>query len=162
MEVLENNSIRPNWDEHFLKMLQIISERSTCNRGKVSCIIVRDNRIMATGYAGSVSGQPHCDDVGHMLAKVLETDGKIHEHCIRTIHAEMNAIAQAAKYGISINDSDIYITMEPCFTCMKMLIQCGIKRIVCLKKGRHGELSRDLCKSAGIKLIVINDEVESY
>lgn len=148
---------RPDWDEYFLNLLPIISQRSTCDRGRASCLIVRDHRIIATGYAGSLPGEPHCDDVGHLIIKRLNSDGTVSEHCNRTQHCEMNAIAQAAKYGISIDGATIYITMEPCDTCTKMIIQCGIKRIVVINKYRSSLSNKKLLKNAKIEFKIIKD-----
>jgi dCMP deaminase len=154
--------IRLSWDEYFLQFLPAIANRATCDRGKAACIIVKDNYILSTGYAGSVSGQPHCDEVGHLMIKQLNQDGSVTSHCCKTAHSEQNAIAQAAKRGISVDGATIYITMEPCFSCAKLLIQSGIKRIVCLKQYHNAQLTRELCESAGIELIVIEKEVEKY
>jgi len=154
--------MRINWDEYFLSFLPIVSQRSTCDRGRAASIIVRDNMIVSTGYAGSPPGAPHCDKVGHLLIRQMDDNGMVSDHCIRTQHSEMNCIAQAAKIGLSINNSTIYITMEPCFSCAKMIVQCGIKRVVCLKKYHKAELSRQLFKDFGIEFIVINNKVEKY
>ncbi len=154
--------MRPNWDEYFLNFLPIIAQRATCNRGRAACLIVKDNRIIATGYVGSVSREPHCDEVGHLMIKQLDEDGSISEHCLRTQHCELNAIAQAARYGISISDATIYITMEPCFVCAKMIVQCGIKRVVAIKKYHKAQLSRELLKNANVEFKVIEDCEENY
>lgn len=153
---------RLDWDEYFLRFLPAIANRATCDRGKTACIITKDNCILSTGYAGSVSGQKHCSEVGHLMVKQLNEDGSISEHCIRTSHSEQNAIAQAVKRGVSVDGATIYITMEPCFSCAKLLIQSGIKRIVCLKQYHNARLTRELCKSASVELIVIDKEVEKY
>ena len=119
---------RPDWDEYFLGIIQEVAKRATCDRGKAGCIIVKDKRILATGYVGSPVGQPHCDESGHMMRDVVSPDGSISKHCIRTIHAEQNAICQAARFGIPLEGSTLYCKMEPCFTCAKMIVNCGIKR----------------------------------
>ena len=154
--------MRPDWDTYFLSFLPIISQRATCDRGKSSCLITIDNRIISTGYVGSVSGQPHCDDIGHLMIQQLNSDGTISEHCIRTVHAEQNCISQAVKNGVSIKDATCYITMEPCHSCARLLIQSGIKRIVCQKQYHAAELSRQLIKDAKVELLVIEDEEEKY
>jgi len=154
--------MRINWDDYFLSFLPIISQRATCSRGRASCIMVKENVIISTGYVGSIPSQPHCDEVGHLLIKQMDENGEISEHCIRTLHCEVNCLAFAAKNGISVNGATIYITMEPCFSCTKMLIQAGIKRIVCLKQYHKAQLSRELCKNCGIELIVINKQDKSY
>src|SRR3990167_7786854 len=119
---------RPSWDDYFLSFLPIISQRATCDRGKSSCLIVMDKRIISTGYVGSITGQSHCSEVGHLMVKKLNNDNSVSEHCIRTVHAEQNAIAQAVKNGVSVERSTIYVTMEPCDACARLLIQCGIAR----------------------------------
>jgi len=113
--------MRPDWDSYFMKIAYSVSERSTCDRAFVGCVLVRDKRILTTGFNGSPSGQPHCDEVGHLLV-----DG----HCIRTIHAETNAIIQAALHGVSIKNSTCYVTHFPCINCTKQLINAGITRLV--------------------------------
>lgn len=102
-------------------MAHEIATRATCDRKHVGCLLVRDNHILATGYNGSISGMDHCDDVGHIITN---------DRCLRTIHAEQNAICQAGKYGTSIQNTTAYITCEPCWTCFKLLLTCGIVRIV--------------------------------
>lgn len=153
---------RPSWDEYFLKLSQIVAERATCDRGKSGCVIVKDKRILATGYVGSPPGQPHCDDVGHLMKKVFDEDGNVSQHCARTIHAEQNAIVQAAKNGTSIDGSTIYVKMEPCRTCAMMIISSGIKKVVCEKKYHAAQETRDMFKDAGVDLVVLSDEVEKY
>lgn len=112
---------RSNWKEYFMVLAHHVATRATCNRKHVGAIIVRDNTILSTGYNGSVRGMDHCDDVGHMME-----DG----HCIRTVHAEANAIAQAAKNGVSIEGATIYTTASPCWYCFKLSVNSGIKRII--------------------------------
>jgi dCMP deaminase len=107
-----------------------VAERSTCTRAKVGAVIVRDKNILATGYNGSPAGLPHCLDVGCLVYKSTTPSGEIEENCFRTIHAEINAIAQAAKNGHAIRDAAIYITHTPCIHCFKVLVNTGIKRIV--------------------------------
>jgi len=160
LEAQEN--IRPTWDEYFLSFLPIIASRATCDRGKAACLIVKDNYILATGYVGSVSGQSHCDDIGHLMIKQLNNDDSISDHCVRTSHCEQNAIAQAAKHGVSVDGATIYISMESCFSCAKLLIQSGIKRIICLKRYHSAQLTRELCREVGIELIVVENQEEKY
>jgi dCMP deaminase len=106
-----------------------VAERSTCTRAKVGAVIVRDKNILATGYNGAPAGMPHCIDVGCLIYQSKTPDGEIEENCFRTIHAEINAIAQAAKNGSSIKDGSIYITHTPCIHCLKVLVNTGIKDI---------------------------------
>ena len=157
-----SKSKRPSWDEYFLRIVEEVSSRATCDRGKAGCVVVKDKHILTTGYVGSPSGLPHCDDIGHMLRDVIHEDGKISKHCVRTIHAEQNAICQAAKLGISLNGATMYCKMEPCFTCAKMIVNAGIKRVVAKKRYHAGEDTRKLFKEAGVKLEVIEDEIEEY
>ena len=153
---------RPSWDEYFIKLSQIVAERATCDRGKSGCVIVKDKRILSTGYVGSPPGMPHCDEAGHLMKKVFDEEGNVSQHCVRTIHAEQNAILQAAKFGTSIEGATIYLKMEPCRTCAMMIISSGIKKVVCEKKYHAGQESRDLFKNAGLELVVLKDEVEDY
>jgi dCMP deaminase len=106
-----------------------VAERSTCTRAKVGAVIVRDKNILATGYNGSPAGLPHCTAVGCLVYTSHTPEGQVEENCFRTIHAEINAIAQAAKNGASIRDADIYVTHTPCIHCLKVLINTGIRRV---------------------------------
>lgn len=123
-------SNRPSWDNYFMTITRQVAERSTCTRAKVGAVIVRDKNILATGYNGSPAGLPHCLDVGCLVYKSTTPSGEVEENCFRTIHAEINAIAQAAKNGHAIRDADIYLTHTPCIHCFKVLVNTGIKRIV--------------------------------
>lgn len=115
---------RETWDSYFMRLAKQVATRGTCDRALVGCVLTRDKRIIATGYNGSPPGHPHCDDQGHVMI-----DG----HCVRTIHAEMNAILQAARTGTSLDGTTCYTTHEPCLNCMKSLLTAGIKRVVFLK-----------------------------
>jgi dCMP deaminase len=121
---------RPTWDQYFMTITRQVAERSTCTRAKVGALIARDKNILASGYNGSPAGMPHCTDVGCLVYSSRTPSGEVEENCFRTIHAEINAIAQAAKNGASIRDADIYITHTPCIHCFKVLINTGIRRIV--------------------------------
>ena len=105
---------RPSWDEYFLGLMDEVGNRATCDRGRSGCIVVRDKQIVCTGYVGSPPGFPHCDEAGHLMKGVIEEDGTSRMHCVRTIHAEQNAICQAARHGISLKGSTLYCKMEPC------------------------------------------------
>ncbi len=118
--------MRPDWDDYFIDMMDTVATRATCDRGRSGCIIVRDRRIISTGYVGSPAGLSHCDDVGHLMKQVIDDDGTTRQHCMRTIHAEQNAICQAAKHGISLEGSTLYCKMEPCRVCAMLIISCGI------------------------------------
>ncbi len=123
-------SERPSWDQYFMMITRQVADRSTCSRAKVGAVIARDKNILATGYNGSPAGLPHCTEVGCLIYESRTPTGEIEENCFRTIHAEINAIAQAAKNGAMIKDADIYITHTPCIHCFKVLINTGIKRIL--------------------------------
>ena len=151
---------RPSWDEYFIEVSRTIAKRSTCDRGRCGCVVVRDKQILVTGYAGSPKGFAHCDEIGHQMEKTLHEDGVERHHCVRTTHAEQNAICQAAKLGISINHATLYCKMEPCPTCAKMIINSGIERIVCEKKYQSG--AEELLKKAGIEIYILSNEIEKY
>ncbi|MBF0330767.1 MAG: cytidine/deoxycytidylate deaminase family protein [Candidatus Omnitrophica bacterium] len=112
---------RPNWDEYFMKLAMLASERATCPRMHCGCVLVKDREVTATGYNGSIPGDDHCEDVGCLV---------VENHCVRTNHAEMNAIVQAAKKGHKIDGGTAYVTNMPCTTCAKALIAAGVKRVV--------------------------------
>jgi dCMP deaminase len=153
---------RPSWDEYFLDVMHALAKRATCARGRTACVIVKDNQIVVSGYVGSPPGLPHCDEVGHLMKKVVEEDGTIREHCMRTIHAEQNAICQAAKHGVSIAGGTLYCKLAPCRTCAMLLIACGIKRIVAEYKYHAGGEAEEMLKQAGIEIRYINDETLKY
>jgi len=157
----ENNQ-RPSWDEYFLNIMHEVGKRGTCDRGKSGSVIVKDKRILCTGYVGSPAGLPHCDEVGHLMKKVADEDGTIRQHCVRTIHAEQNAIIQAAKKGIAIDGATLYCNMEPCRVCAMMIISVGIIRVVCQKKYHAAQETREMFKKAGIELVVVEDKLEEY
>lgn len=154
--------IRPTWDEYFMQVMEAISKRSTCDRGRSGCVIVRDNQILATGYVGSAAGDDHCDDVGHMYQKRYHEDGTVSEHCVRTVHAEQNAICQAAKNGIAVNGATVYCRMTPCPVCAKLLINSGIKRVVCEKSYHDGLEAQRMFKKCGVQLEALSKELQQY
>lgn len=126
-------SSRSSWDQYFMRIALLVAERATCNRAKIGAVIVKDKNIVATGYNGSPAGHPHCSDVGCLIYVSRNPDGEEEENCFRTIHAEINAIAQAAKHGVEIAGADIYINASPCYHCLKTLMNTGIRRIYYLK-----------------------------
>ena len=154
--------MRPDWDEYFLDMMKTVASRATCDRGKSGCIIVKDKRIISTGYVGSPSGLPHCDEVGHLMKQVIDDDGTTRQHCMRTIHAEQNAICQAARHGISLEGSTLYCSMEPCRVCAMLIISCGIKHVVAQSMYHAAQETREMFAKAGVSLKVIDQSVESY
>jgi dCMP deaminase len=153
---------RPSWDEYFLNLVREVGKRATCDRGRSGCIITKDRRILCTGYVGSPPGLPHCDEVGHLMKKVADLEGNTSQHCVRTLHAEQNAIIQAAKYGIRIDGATLYSNMVPCRVCAMIIIGVGIKRVVANKRYHAGQESEEMFKTAGVELVVVNDSVESY
>jgi dCMP deaminase len=153
---------RPSWDEYFVQLVPVVAGRATCDRGRSGCVIVRDHRLICSGYVGSPPGLPHCDEIGHLWRKVVEDDGTIRTHCVRTIHAEQNALAQAAKYGLSLAGATVYCTMEPCSTCAMLLVSVGVERVVALRRYHAAQPSRDLLAAAGVKLEVWYDEDQVY
>lgn len=126
-------SSRRSWDQYFMRIALLVADRATCSRAKIGAVIVKDKNIIATGYNGSPAGHPHCTDVGCLVYVSRNPDGEEEENCFRTIHAEINAIAQAAKHGVEINGADIYINASPCYHCLKTLMNTGIRRIFYLK-----------------------------
>lgn len=154
--------VRPSWDEYFMEVCHAIAKRATCGRGRSGCVIAKDNQILVTGYVGAPNGLPHCDDVGHKLKKVTHEDGSVTEHCVRTVHAEQNAICQAAKRGISIDGATLFCKMTPCRTCAMLIINCGIKRVVAEKRYHDSADTIEMFKAAGIILEHLHDEVERY
>lgn len=153
---------RPSWDEYFTEIVRAVSTRGTCDRGHASCVFVKDKQILVTGYAGSPIGFPHCDEAGHDLRKSISEDGTISQHCVRTVHAEQNALCQAAKRGVSLDGSTVYVNMTPCRTCAMLLINCGVKRIYAEKKYHAGKESESMFKKAKIKLEYKFDEIVTY
>lgn len=139
------SSTRVSWDRYFMNIATEVATRSTCSRKHVGAVIVRDKVILSTGYNGSIRGMPHCDEADHMME-----DG----HCVRTIHAEANAVIQAATHGTRIEGASIYVTASPCWNCFKMIANAGIKRVV------FGEFYRDqrifdVAAELGIELILL-------
>lgn len=153
---------RPSWDEYFLEIVDTVAKRATCDRGRSGCAIVKDKQILVTGYVGSPNGLPHCDQVGHLFKKMIDEDGTISNHCVRTVHAEQNAICQAAKRGISLEGATLYCTMTPCRTCAMMIINCGIKRVVCKNKYHSGNESEEMFAQAGIELCFDSKDILKY
>jgi len=142
--------VRPSWDEYFISIANCVRERSTCLRRRVGAIVVKDKRILATGYNGPPSGFKHCSEVGCIRVEEGVPRGERHELC-RGIHAEQNAIVQAAAFGVSIKDSTVYCTHFPCALCAKMMINAGVRRIV-VAQDYPDDLSKRLLEEAGIEV----------
>jgi len=147
---------RPSWDEYFMKLTHEVSTRTTCIRRAVGAVIVKDNRILATGYNGVPSGMKHCAEAGCLRDRLGVPSGERQEIC-RGLHAEQNAIIQAAKYGIDISGAKIYITTQPCITCAKMCINAGIAEII-YANPYPDELSLGMLDEAGIPYRVFDGE----
>ncbi len=133
---------RPDWDEYFLKLAMLASERSTCPRMHCGCILVKGKNVIATGYNGSIPGDDHCEEVGCLV---------VDNHCVRTVHAEMNALIQAAKRGSAVEGATAYVTNMSCTTCAKALITAGIKRVVVFSD-YHDTLATEFFQKAGVRI----------
>ena len=137
---------RPTWDEYFLKLAMLFSERSTCPRMHCGCILVKDRYVLASGYNGSIPGQPHCDDVGCLI---------VDNHCQRTNHAEINALVQAARHGINVTGCTAYITNMSCTTCAKALIASGIVRVVVFTDF-HDTMAVEFYTQSGVEIVKLD------
>jgi len=146
---------RPSWDEYFLNIAKLVATRSTCLRRQVGAVVVKDKQILATGYNGAPTGITHCDKAGCLREQLKVPSGERHELC-RALHAEQNAFLQAAKHGVSLAGSTLYITVQPCSICAKMIINAGIRNIVV--EGEYpDEFAREFLKEAGIKITVVKE-----
>lgn len=152
---------RPSWDEYFLQMAELVGTRGTCDRGRAGSVIVKDKRILTTGYVGAPIGLPHCDEVGHEMHTVTLEDGTQSRHCIRTAHAEQNAINNAARAGIAIEGSILYCKMIPCYKCAQSVINAGIIKVIALKDYHGASRSKEIFKEAGVEFIILG-EMEQY
>lgn len=133
--------MRPTLGEMFMDIAKACSRRATCDRKHVGCVLARSGHVLSTGYNGSISGSTHCDEVGHFMV-----DG----HCKRTIHAEANAVIQAAKFGVSVDGASAYITCSPCYDCLKMLLNAGIQEVYFLEEYGDTSLQKEVCKTHGV------------
>ena len=139
---------RVTWNEYFMNIAHQVSTRSTCSRKNVGAVIVRDKTILSTGYNGSVRGAPHCNEAGHDIEN---------DHCVRTVHAEANAVAQAAKHGVRIDQAEIYVTASPCLTCFKLIANSGIVKIY-YKEFYRDERITEYARQAGVTLIYMGEQ----
>ncbi len=144
---------RPSWDEYFMDIVMLVARRSTCLRRSVGAILVKDKRILATGYNGAPSGIRHCLEVGCLRDQLKVPSGERHELC-RGLHAEQNAIIQSALHGVSLKGATVYCTNHPCVICAKMIINAGITR-VCYRDGYQDAMSREMFEEAGIKTVCL-------
>lgn len=159
---MTNEYKRPTWDEYFMELTDIIGHRGTCDRGRVGSIIVKDKRIISTGYVGAPVGLPSCDEVGHEMHTVTQEDGTVSKHCIRTSHAEQNAINNAARIGVATEGATLYCKMTPCYKCAQSIINAGIIRVVCFQDYHAGTRSKEIFKQAGVKYELLHEEVMTY
>ncbi len=136
--------MRPSWDSYFMKIAQDVALRSTCDRAMVGSVLVREKHIISTGYNGSPAGLDHCEDVGHLMV-----DG----HCVRTVHAEVNAIVQAAVFGLTTRDATFYVTHFPCLNCTKTLINARIARLVYQEAYHVDLIAMEFLQKAGIDIV---------
>lgn len=141
---------RASWDEYFMNIAREVATRSTCDRKFVGAVVVRDRSILATGYNGSIRSLPHCDDEGHLMED---------NHCVRTVHAEANAIVQAAKNGMRIDGASIYVTASPCWGCFRLIANAGIVRIVFGEFYRDSKIF-DFSRRLGIELVDMSSKAE--
>lgn len=143
--------LRPSWDEFFIGLVDALSARATCDRGRSGAVFVRDNDQLASGYVGAPPGLPHCDDAGHLWSP----DGK---NCIRTLHAEQNAVIRAARIGVNLRESTVYCTMEPCANCAMTMIGLGVVRVVAKHQYHGAQRTRDMFSWAGITLVTLSED----
>lgn len=147
--------MRPSWDQYFIDITKQVATRSTCLRRHVGAIIVQNKRILSTGYNGAPSGLPHCDETGCLREQMGIPSGQRQEIC-RGLHAEQNAIIQAARHGITVAGGTIYVTHQPCITCAKMIINAGIVRVVCADS-YPDPLAREMLDAAGVTFEMWSD-----
>jgi len=153
--VAEPTESRPGWDEYFLTIARQVATRSTCLRRRVGAVLVRDKRILATGYNGAPRGMRHCAETGCLRAELRVPSGERHEIC-RALHAEMNALLQAAAHGIRVEGSVLYCTTQPCVLCAKMLINVGVSRIF-MAEGYPDGLALQMLEEAGVDLVRLGE-----
>jgi dCMP deaminase len=168
--------MRPTWEEYFISVLDAISLRGSCDRGRCGAVLVRDNRILATGYVGAPSGLPTCEDEGHQLVKrcIIPEKEFNHQgefidglmptyefttHCVRTVHAEINAILNCARNGVSTLGSTLYVGMTPCVTCTMAIIQAGIVEVIAKNQYQKGSESIEMFNKIGIKYKTLNESL---
>ena len=154
---------RPDWCSYWLKILDEVATRGTCDRGRSGAILVdSEQQVIATGYVGAPRGLSHCDESGHLIRNTTYEDGSTHAHCVRTAHAERNAIVQAARRGVSVKGSTLYCTMEPCLSCAVDIINAGIVKVIAKYQYHGAALTREWFHKAGVELMVINQELPDY
>ena len=147
---MSDQHIRPSWDEYFMQITFQVAKRSTCPRAAVGAVIVREKRILTTGYNGAPANLPHCSEVGCLM---------VNGHCVRALHAEQNAIIQGALHGVNVSESTIYVTHQPCLVCAKMIINAGVERVV--YAGNYpDEIAWGFLEGAGLELVKFETELQ--
>ncbi|HID71857.1 MAG TPA: cytidine deaminase [Thermoplasmata archaeon] len=157
---MNKEKTRKSWEQYFMEMAILVSSRSTCLRRSVGAVIVKEKRVLSTGYNGAPTGLKHCLEIGCLREKMGLAPGERHELC-RGIHAEQNAVVQAARFGVAIKGSTLYTTTYPCVICAKILINAGIKKIVYLSDYRD-ELSQEILKESEIEVIRFPEKLDEY
>ena len=147
---------RPSWDSYFMQMAQVVAGRSTCLRRQVGAVIVKEKQILSTGYNGSPSKLQHCEEIGCLRQSLGVPSGERHEIC-RAVHAEQNALVQAAKHGVAISGADLYCTHQPCVLCTKLLINAGIKRVI-YTYSYPDQLASEMSREAGLEMVQFSEE----
>lgn len=150
------------WDDFYIKQLEKVSKKSTCDRGRVACIIVKDGNLLVTGASGVPEGFPTCDSDGHILETIVDDFGNKYQHCVRTIHAEVDAIADAAYQGISLKGATLYCSMAPCKRCALVIIKAGISKVISEFAYHKDAESRKKLELAKVQLIVIHEVHINY
>lgn len=145
--------MRPDWDHYFMAIARVVARRATCDRKLVGAVVVRENRILATGYNGSPPGQPHCDEEGHLLREI---DGRM--SCARSIHAEDNAIFAAARFGQATQGGTMYVTAQPCINCAKAILSAGIVRVV-YGESYPDQAGVEMLTKAGVSILILDEAV---
>ncbi|MBD3274218.1 MAG: cell division protein DedD [Candidatus Marinimicrobia bacterium] len=158
---------RKSWNEYFIDILHAAQKRATCDRGRSAALLVKDNHILSTGYVGSAAGVAHCSEVGHEFIDSYEKNDEgnieLRQHCVRTVHAEQNAICQAAKFGIPVQGATMYSTMFPCYACAKMIVNVGIVHVIAEYNYQSAERSRALFDEVGVEYTILHpDEAMAY
>ena len=144
-----------------MNIARVVATRATCDRGRSGCVITLNRHILTTGYVGSPPGIAHCDEAGHEMSEVINEDGTTSKHCIRSTHAEQNAIIQAARNGVTLKGATLYCKMTPCYTCAKLIITAGIVRVVAEKDYHVSKRTKEIFKEAGVSLDILG-ALEEY
>lgn len=151
-------------DQYFMDICRVVGEKGSCDRGRSGCVIVKDGKILATGYVDAPKGSPSCDHEGHQLWTITKENGESTQHCMRNCCAELNAVANATRQGVSLEGATLYTKMTPCYVrhCAHLVVSCGITRVVCEKHFHDAHLSEEVLKNAGVELIYLEEGIEEY